>query len=188
MRSRVRAPIRTFVSVRPGGRVVRYHETSHGYWKRNPLSDLSGLEIALIATGVGVVGYITYLFWSSSQQNAAIAAAGGTSGTTSPELNVAATEEPSAPVPVWEGSVLPSQYYWGNQNNTTTPTFGSTVKALAMTSYGIASTIFGSVYVPLSPGGNTTFIVTGQTPDDPNNGISYGQSITLPLSFIQAAS
>ena len=63
----------------------------------------------------------------------------------------------------------------------------SSVKALAMTSYGLASTITGRVTVPLTPGGNVTFLVTAQTPEDPNSGISFGQSITLPLSYVAAA-
>ena len=83
--------------------------------------------------------------------------------------------------------------FWGDQGNTAVPGLLSTVKALAMTSYGLASTITGTVYVPLSPalpgvpGGNVSFFVTGQSPDDPNSGVTYGQAITLPLSYVSAA-
>jgi hypothetical protein len=162
-----------------------YHRGS----RENPLGGdtllfgLSGLELALIAGGLGIAGYVAYLLLSSSDQNADIAAAGATS----PAISVAAGEPGLTPAPVWEGSVLPSGYFWGNQSNTTVPTFGQQVQALAMTSYGLASTIFGSVYVPLSPGGNVSFLVTGQTPDDPNSTISYGQAITLPLSYVAGA-
>lgn len=175
---------------------IRYHLPDgatglapRGQWRyrtrKNPLGGdallfgLSALELALVAGGLGVAGYLAYLFLSSSDQNADIAA-----GATSPAISVAAGEPGLTPAPVWAGSVLPSGYFWGNQSNTTVPTFGQQVQALAMTSYGLASTIFGSVYVPLSPGGNVSFLVTGQTPDDPNSNISYGQAITLPLSYV----
>ena len=105
---------------------------------------------------------------------------------TSPPISVAATDAPTAPTPVWTGSTLAAGYYWGDQSNEQVPAIFATVKALAMTSYGLASTVTGRVTVPFL-GGNTTFVVSGQTPEDPNSGISFGQSITLPLSYVAAA-
>jgi hypothetical protein len=120
-----------------------------------------------------------WLFTSSSTSSLGTA--------TSPAISVASTDPSAAPVPVWTGSTLAAGYYWGDQQNDQPPALMASVKALCMTSYGLASTIVGRVIVPLTPGGNVTFLVSGQTPEDPNSGISYGQSITLPLSYISAA-
>jgi hypothetical protein len=179
-RSRARAPIRTFVSVRPGGRIVRYHETPQGIWKRNPLAiveTLSAGDLVLLGLGVGAVGYIGYLLYSASQAPIA------------PQVSAAAGEAPGAPQPVSVQSTgLATGYYWEDAGNTATPGFGSTVMAIAMTPDDVAEAIYGHVYIPLSPGGNTSFIVTSQSPVDANNGITFGQSVTLPVSYISTAS
>ncbi len=181
MRSRARAPIKTFVSVRPGGRVVRYHETPRGLWKRNPIAiveSLSAGDLVLLGLGVGAVGYIGYLLYSASQAPPA-----------SPALAVASGGAPAAPQPVSVASTgLATGYYWEDAGNTTTPGFGSEVMVIAMTPDDVAEAIYGKVYIPISPGGNTSFVVTSQSPADPNNGISFGQSVTLPVSYISTAS
>ena len=175
-------PPQEFISVRPGGRTVRYRKVGRR-WERNPLPlGLSPVEIGLIAAGVGVAGYLAYLLISASQ-----------STPSSPPVSVAAGEPGTVTPPTWTGALLGAGYFWGDQGNTAVPGLLSTVKALAMTSYGLASTITGTVYVPLSPalpgvpGGNVSFFVTGQSPDDPNSGVTYGQAITLPLSYVSAA-
>jgi hypothetical protein len=165
----------TFISVRPGGRTVRYRKVGRR-WERNPLPlGLTPLELGLIVAGVGAAGYVAYLLLSASQ------------APSSPPVSVAAGEPGTVTPPTWTGAFLGAGYFWGDQSNTTTPALLSTVKALAMTSYGLASTITGTVYIPLSPAGNVSFFVTGQSPDDPNSGVSYGQAITLPLSYVSAA-
>ena len=105
---------------------------------------------------------------------------------TSPTLSVAAPDMPTAPTPVWTGSTLAAGYFWGDQSNDQVPSLMGNVQALAMTTYGLASTVYGRVTVPLL-NGNVTFFVMSQSPSDPNSGISYGQSITLPLSYVAAA-
>jgi hypothetical protein len=148
-------------------------------WERNPLPlGLTPVELGLIAAGVGVAGYIAYLFYSASQ---------AASVPSSPTISVAAGEPGTVQAPTWTGAILGSGYFWGDQGNVQPPALLGTVKALAMTSYGLASTITGTVYIPLSPAGNVSFFVTGQTPEDPNSGVSYGQAITLPLSYVSAA-
>jgi hypothetical protein len=167
-------------------RVRNYAIAQYGYELRtrpppaavaeNPLGDFSPLDWLLIAGGVGLAGYVAYLVYSAA------------SAPTSPALSAASSGAPTPqPVSV-ESTGLASGYYWEDAGNTTTPGFGSTVMAIAMTPDDVAEAIYGRVYVPLSPGGNTSFIVTGQSPVDPNSGISMAQSITLPLSYISASS
>lgn len=168
--------INVFVSVQPDGSLRYYRLTPSGAWtqtvsEKNPvLFGLSGEEIAIIGAGAAVVAVIGYLFWSAEQAS-------------SPTISVASGSSPSIPGPLLSG--LASGYYWEDQGNMLTPGFAGSVKAIAMSPDDVASAVYGSVILPMSPSGNTTFIVTSA--DDPNAGLSLGQSVTLPVSYVAAA-
>lgn len=160
----------TFISVSPGGHVKRYRKYGRRWERTNPLAlGLSGEELAIIAGGVGLTGIIGYYLWKSQQPS-------------SPAISVASG---SSPTVTSLPTGLATGFYWEDQGNTLTPGFASSVKAIAMSPDDVASTVSGSVFVPMSPAGNVTFIVTSAS--DPNAGLSFGQSITLPLSYVTAA-
>lgn len=140
--------------------------------EKNPVAfGFDGTELALVAGGVGILGIIGYLVWKSSQPQA-------------PAISVASSNSPApVPVPVASTGLAPG-YYWEDQGNTQTPAFASSIKAIAMSPDDVATAVYGTVIVPISPGGNTTF---GVTASDAGPGVSFAQIITLPLSYVTAA-
>jgi hypothetical protein len=156
----------TFISVRPGGHVKRYRKYGRRWEHTNPLGMSNG-ELALIAGGVGLTGLVGYLIWKSQQPS-------------SPAISVASGSSPTVtPLPTG----LANGYYWEDQGNMLTPGFASSVKAIAMSPDDVATAVYGSVFVPMSPGGNVTFIATS---GGAGTGVTFGQTITLPLSYVTA--
>jgi hypothetical protein len=155
--------------------------------RRNPVAnELSSIDIALVVGGVAVVGTITYLFWNASTQAAQLAAqeATGVAGT-SPSISVADTVGPTAPTPI---TMIPtiglaSGYYWESLGTTQSPSFGSSIEAIAMSPDDVASAVYGNVIS--GAGSNVTFLVTSY--GDTNSGLSIAQEITLPVSFVVPA-
>jgi len=162
---------------------------------KNPLSDLSGTEIALIAAGATAVGTVIYLIWNASQQAAQLSAQASGASASAPGVPV--TTVPGTPgIPTSAQSFasplativptigLASGYYWENQNNTTNIPFGSSVEAIAMSQDDVASAVYGST---ISAAGSATVTFLVSSFQDPASGLFLAQEITLPLSFVVPA-
>jgi hypothetical protein len=157
--------------------------------RANPVTDLSGTDVALIVGGVAIVGTAIYLLWNASQQAAQLAALGATVpgplGATSPNLSYAASTGPQAQVPITQVPTigLAPGYYWEGQGTVESPPFGSSIEAIAMSPDDVASAVYGTVISGANS--NVTFLVTSY--GDPSTGLSLAQEVTLPLSYVVPA-
>jgi len=90
-----------FISVRPGGRAVRYRKVS-GRWRKNPIQ-VTGTDLLLVAGGAAFIGLVGYWIWSSAQDSAA--ADGSTIGGNENPSTILGPGSPAGPL----GPVVPGQ-------------------------------------------------------------------------------
>ena len=143
------------------------------------------MPLWLLLAGAGVAAW-WLLTPSSSSPSASSTLPPGNGGgyggpvATSPAISYAASymPNPNAPIP----SGLPAGWYWEDQQNTGMILLGDSVRAFAMSPDDMPTIVYGTA---MDTANDITFQITSAT--NPATGLSNGQELVLPASYVTLA-